>query len=171
LTEKSRGDTFVPMNEVFLDAHGRAKNKEDVVNEIRSFILERPDSFYKIIIGSDSLQTLGHEADFVTAIVVHRVGNGGRYFWSRCRESNFHTLRDRIIREVMLSLGTSMEILEILKKYQDIKFEFEVHVDVGSNGKTSALISEVTGMVRAYHFNVKTKPESYAASSVADKHV
>lgn len=159
------------MSETFLDASGKKLHAREVVDDIRSFMLEKPSAFYKIIIGSDSLQSSGHEADFVTAIVVHRIGNGGRYFWNRTREEHFHTLRDRIIREVMKSLDTSMRILEILKEHDDIKFEFEVHVDVGANGKTSALISEVTGIVRAYHFNVKTKPESYAASSVADKHV
>jgi hypothetical protein len=80
-------------------------------------------------------------------------------------------LRDRILKEVMLSLETSVEILKILKENINIKFDFEVHVDVGQNGKTSELISEVTGMIRAYNFPFKTKPESYAASSVADKHV
>ena len=33
------------------------------------------------------------------------------------------------------------------------------------------MIQEITGMIRANNFEVKTKPESYAASSVADRHV
>ncbi|MEK7506005.1 MAG: ribonuclease H-like YkuK family protein, partial [Patescibacteria group bacterium] len=33
------------------------------------------------------------------------------------------------------------------------------------------LIQEVVGMVRANNFEAKTKPDSYAASKVADRHV
>jgi predicted RNase H-related nuclease YkuK (DUF458 family) len=32
-------------------------------------------------------------------------------------------------------------------------------------------MQEVLGMVRAYNFEARVKPESYAASSVADRHV
>jgi predicted RNase H-related nuclease YkuK (DUF458 family) len=43
-------------------------------------------------------------------------------------------------------------------------------VDVGRNGRTRELIDEVVGMIMASGFPVKTKPDSYAASCVADKH-
>jgi len=33
------------------------------------------------------------------------------------------------------------------------------------------MMQEVIGMVRAYNFEARTKPESYAASKVADRHV
>ena len=146
-------------------------DKKAVVDEIHQYMLSKPQGVYKIIVGSDSQPLTAQNADFVTAIVVHRVGNGGRYFWRRMNNARVFNLRDRILREVMLSLETSVEILKILKENIDIKFDFEVHVDVGPNGKTSELISEVTGMIRAYNLPFKTKPESYAASSVADKHV
>jgi len=150
---------------------GERIEKERLIEEIRDFMEKSPDSLYKIIIGSDSQPLSDNNADFVTAIVVHRIGNGGRYFWRRLNGQKFYNLRDRIINEVMLSINTSLEILDLLKEKIEIKFDFEVHVDIGEHGKTSSLISEVTGMIRAYNFNFKTKPESYAASSVADKHV
>ena len=50
------------------------------------------------------------------------------------------------------------------------KYDFEIHVDVGTVGPTRELIKEVTGMVRANGFSVKTKPESWGASTIADKH-
>jgi predicted RNase H-related nuclease YkuK (DUF458 family) len=159
------------MNSYFLDASGKQISSNEVIDEIKNFISAVPEANYKIIIGSDSQLYGEGVADFVTAIVVHRIGNGGRYFWRKFEKENTYSLRDRIIKEVMLSLNTSTEILKILEEKIEVKFDFEVHVDVGENGKTSALISEVTGMIRAYNFNFKTKPESYAASSVADKHV
>jgi predicted RNase H-related nuclease YkuK (DUF458 family) len=33
------------------------------------------------------------------------------------------------------------------------------------------MIQEVVAMIRASNFQAKTKPESYAASNVADRHV
>jgi predicted RNase H-related nuclease YkuK (DUF458 family) len=157
------------MADLFFDNDGKRLSQEEIVSQIHSYMAQKPQYAYKIIVGSDS-QPLGETADFVTAIVVHRVGNGGRYFWKRLAGERVFNLRDRIIKEVMFSLGTAVEILKVLKENIDIKFDFEVHVDVGANGKTSELISEVTGMIRAYNLPFKTKPESYAASSVADKH-
>lgn len=159
------------MPDNFFSSDGRVLDKKAVIDEIHQYMLSKPQGVYKIIVGSDSQPLSAQNADFVTAIVVHRVGNGGRYFWRRMNNARVFNLRDRILREVMLSLETSVEILKILKENIDIKFDFEVHVDVGPNGKTSELISEVTGMIRAYNLPFKTKPESYAASSVADKHV
>lgn len=126
---------------------------------------------YKITIGTDSQRLADAEADFVTAIVVHRVGNGGRYFWRRFELGKFHTLRDRIIREVMVSLEIAQEVLRELKKMSEVDFDFEIHADIGENGETKAMIQEVVGMIRAYNFEPKTKPSSYAASNVADRHV
>lgn len=159
------------MKDYFCASNGEKISKEEVVEEIKNFIAQKPNSFYKVIIGTDSQPLFNNYADFVTAVVVHRIGNGGRYFWKRINGKKFFNLRDRIINEVMFSLGVSMELLDILKKSIETKFEFEVHVDVGENGKTSELISEVTGIIRGYNLNFKTKPESFAASNVADKHV
>jgi len=46
----------------------------------------------------------------------------------------------------------------------------EIHLDVGRSGETRELIREVVGMVAGSGFDAKIKPESYGASSVADKH-
>jgi predicted RNase H-related nuclease YkuK (DUF458 family) len=156
------------MSDLFFGSDGKKFSKQEIIEEIGSYMLQKPQYHYKIVVGSDS-QPVGEIADFVTAIVVHRVGNGGRYFWKRT-VGKFFNLRDRILKEVMLSLETAVEITKILKENINIKFDFEVHVDVGENGNSSQLISEVTGIIRAYNFPFKTKPESYAASSVADKH-
>jgi len=160
----------------FLSAFGLELGMKEVVAEILRFMAVDPRAQYKILIGTDSEQLLDKRADFVTAVVVHRVGNGGRYFWRRfCPPAGggkFHTIRDRIIREVLLSLEVARSILTELKENQKSEnWTFEIHADVGENGPTSALIAEVVGMIRASNFEAKTKPESYAASKVADRHV
>jgi uncharacterized protein len=142
-----------------------------VVGEIVRFIEADSRYRYKVIIGTDSLGLADNLADFVTAVLVHRVGNGGRYFWRRADEGRFHTLRDRIIQEVVLSLDVAKEVLSELQSTGTSNWDFEIHADIGNNGETKVLIQEVVGMIRANNFEAKTKPESYAATKVADRHV
>ena len=51
------------------------------------------------------------------------------------------------------------------------EWDFEVHADVGENGPTKAMIQEIVGMIRAHDFEAITKPDSCAASNVADRHI
>ncbi len=145
---------------------------DQVSREIVNYINERPDNEYKITLGTDSQKDADNTADFVTAIVVHRVGNGGRYFWRHIEGSTkYHTLRNRITQEVLISLDIAKNFLEAMKNAGAPKFDFEIHVDIGENGATRTLIQELVGMIRANNFEVRTKPNSYAASKVADRHV
>ena len=156
---------------LFNSSYGLKLTINQIVQEIVSFMELDLKRRYKITIGTDSQRLANAEADFVTAIVVHRVGNGGRYFWRRFELGKFHTLRDRIIQEVMMSLEIAQDVLAELKKMSEVDFDFEIHADIGENGETKAMIQEVVGMIRAYNFEPKTKPGSYAASNVADRHV
>jgi hypothetical protein len=156
----------------FVNSLGIKINVPSLVREIVDFIKIKPNARYKIIIGTDSEYISGNNADFVTAVVIHRLGNGGRYFWRRIELGKFYTLRDRIIKEVLLSLDVAKEILKELKKLPDLSnWDFEIHADIGERGETKILIQEVVGIIRANNFEVKTKPESYAATKVADRHV
>ncbi|MEK7181117.1 MAG: ribonuclease H-like YkuK family protein [Patescibacteria group bacterium] len=160
------------MNQLlFNSSYGVKFSVKQIVQEIVSFMAFDMKRRYKITIGTDSERIAGNQADFVSAVVVHRVGNGGRYFWRRVELGKFHTLRDRIIKEVLLSLELAQEVLAELKKIKDISFDFEIHADIGENGETKVMIQEVVGMIRAHNFEVRTKPGSYAASNVADRHV
>lgn len=143
----------------------------EVAREIGRFMEADRGYRYKVIIGTDSEQLADKTADFVTAVLVHRIGNGGRYFWRRIELGKFHTLRDRIIKEVLLSLETAREVLDELNVLGGANWDFEIHADIGEKGPTSVLIQEVVGMIRASNFEARTKPDSYAASKVADRHV
>ena len=156
---------------LFKSAFGLKLPITEVAREIGRFMEADGRYRYKVIIGTDSEQLADKTADFVTAILVHRVGNGGRYFWRRTELGKFHTLRDRIIKEVLLSLETAREVLGKLRELDETNWDFEIHADIGEKGPTSVLIQEVVGMIRASNFEAKTKPDSYAASKVADRHV
>ena len=158
------------MNKLFNDFLGRKLTISEVVDELVGFMRENDKRKYKIIIGTDSQGLEDKTADFVNAIVIHRVGNGGRYFWRREKLGKFYTMRDRIIQEALSSIDVAKEVLKKLKGHDTPAFGFEIHVDVGEQGETRTIINEVVGMVRANNFEVKIKPHSYAASKVADKH-
>jgi predicted RNase H-related nuclease YkuK (DUF458 family) len=158
----------------FNTSYGLSISLDEVAKEIIAFMLQKPDFFYKITIGSDSYTYEDKSAEFVTAIVVHRVGNGGRFFWKREKFGKFYNLHDRIIKEVLVSVETANAFINVFKnkiqeeKDKNLKWSFELHVDVGDEGPTKSLIQEVVGIVKAHNFEAKTKPESYAASKVAD---
>jgi predicted RNase H-related nuclease YkuK (DUF458 family) len=146
-----------------------------VIDDITNYLFEDPNSKYRLVIGTDSQRRLiGDQTltNFVTAIVVHRVGKGGRYFWQNGLKIKTHTLRDKIYKETALSLDLAGRLVpELNKKLNGSKnWELEIHIDVGRVGETRVMIQEVVGMVIGSGYTAKTKPESFAASSVADKH-
>lgn len=146
----------------------------DVIDDIYNYLHESEKHQYQVIVGTDS-QVYLDRTDFVTAIVVRRVGAGGRYFWARQEHTNFKTLRERIYTETLKSLDVAgvvyKNLFESLKKENRLDiFNFEIHVDVGENGATREMIKEVVGMVRGNGYEVKTKPMSYGAFVVADRH-
>lgn len=164
------------MPDFFRTSLGTNISLTEVVGEIIAFMKGDPKREYTITVGTDSERFATGSADFVSAIVVHRIGNGGRYFWRGAELGPFHTLRDRIIREVIISLELGKQLLEALeiaaKEPEGLpKWTFEIHADIGENGPTNVMIQEVVGMIRAHNFQAITKPHSYAASNVADRHV
>lgn len=143
-----------------------------VLGKIADYMAADSEAKYRLVIGTDS-QPRGsrQEAiDYVTAIIVHRVGSGGIYFWTRTIGTKFYSLRERIYTEALLSLQLAQDFLRDFESLGIFKYDLEIHVDVGNVGETRAMITEVVGMIRANGFNVKTKPEAYGASTVADRH-
>lgn len=147
---------------------------DQVVQEISLFIEEDSQSMYRVVIGTDSqAKRVNGEAeiDFVSAIVVHRIGRGGRYFWRKEKQYRMYVLREKIYTETMLSLQLAERLVPQLRKELPAgKYDLEIHIDVGPLGPTRDMIKEVVGMVTGSGYTAKTKPDSYGASSVADKH-
>jgi len=142
---------------------------EEVISDIVEIMEEDPEVRYEIVVGTDSHSSPG-EMDFVSAIIIHRVGKGGRYFWRRVREPKIYTLRQKIYKEATLSFELAKAVMEELEARTPLDYDLEIHVDVGEQGRTRELIDEVVGMIVGSGFAVKTKPDAYAASTVADKH-
>ncbi|MGD8744193.1 MAG: ribonuclease H-like YkuK family protein [Candidatus Woesebacteria bacterium] len=154
-----------------------------MIGEIAEFVDDEPSSFYRLVIGTDSQAKRLNgksEIDFVTAIVVHRVGKGAKYYWRKHREAfelvsykdlKTKILRDKIYTETLISLDVAQRIVPKIRKcISPKKYDLEIHIDVGALGPTRDMIREVVGMVNGNGFTAKTKPEAWGASSVADKY-
>ncbi len=146
-----------------------------MISAISDFVDEEPSSFYRLVIGTDSQERRKNgsiEVDYVSAIIIHRTGKGARYFWKKVKKNGKKPLlRDKIYLETLMSLDIAQSIVpKIRKKISPAKYDLEIHIDVGSLGPTREMIREVVGMVNGNGFTAKTKPESWGASTVADKH-
>lgn len=147
---------------------------DQVVAHVAEFVHAEPESFYYLVIGTDS-QSKGlngtSEIDYVSAIIIHRKGQGARYFWKRERVKPAPLLRQKVYTETMKSLEVAHEVVpKIRAVLNGAKYDLEIHIDVGPKGKTREMIQEVVGMVTGNGFVAKTKPDSWGASKVADKH-
>jgi len=150
--------------------HGRLTMPE-ILGRITGFVESQPDRQYKIIIGTDSQNHNGKGTDFVTALVVHRVGGGGIYFWKGYTQKKPYSLKERIYEEALDSLDFANNFILTLKSAPRLlEIGLEIHVDVGENGRTRDMITEVVAMIQGNGYEVKTKPESFGASKVADRH-
>lgn len=145
---------------------------DELIEEIAKYINQKPEAKYKITVGSDSQGS--NETQFVTAIAILRVGNGGRYFWSKTEKTFCPTLRDRIYKETMHSITFVQELKSKLKEKLGEEFfwdnKIKVHLDVGKNGPTKDFIDGVVGMVKGFGFEAIIKPDSYSAFVLADRH-
>lgn len=163
---------------LFQSPAGTSYSINEIVEAISIFLDEDKKSRYKLTIGTDSEVKLekgkGVVLEFITAIVIYRNGYGGKYFWSKKRIKKTETLREKIYQEVLFSIDTAKILIETLSERLNGNsklYDLEIHIDVGENGSTRDMISEVVGIVTGYGFTAKTKPYSYAASNVADRHM
>lgn len=125
---------------------------------------------YEIIIGTDSEAQNG-TCDFVSAVIVHKKGKGGVYFWGRQKIENLHSIKQRIWQEALISLAVAERVVRDFTSIGLLDLNLEIHVDIGPNGPTREMIADIVGMIRANGFKVATKPASWGASTVADRHV
>lgn len=171
---KDNGDEVPGNKEIFLSPTKGELSLAQVIDEISSFINEDHQASYRVVVGSDSqAKRINGEAeiDFVSAIVVHRVGRGGRYFWNKQKQHKKYVLREKIYTETLLSLQLAERLVpELRRVIPASRYDLEIHIDVGPIGPTREMIKEVVGMVTGSGYTAKTKPESFGASSVADKH-
>ncbi|MCD6528380.1 hypothetical protein J7K44_01955 [bacterium] len=148
---------------------------QGVIKEIVNYMTEKPDRFYDIVVGCDS--SSGELPHFPVVIVILRKGGGGRFFLKKINypssKRKFYNWKERILEEVLLSCKLALVLKEELKRKIQSSFCYQfryIHADIGENGETKDMIKEVAGLIRGNGFEPKIKPESFAASIVADRY-
>lgn len=146
---------------------------QEVIEELIKYIKEKPEKFYDVVVGCDS--SSGETPDFPLVVVALRQGQGGRFFLKKVGYKNrkFYNWKERILEEVLLSCQFALYLRENLEKKitENLNYQFRyIHADIGENGQTRDMVKELTGLIRGNGFEPKIKPESFAASTVADRY-
>ena len=151
---------------------------EQVISEIFGYMQESPEYKYEVVVGCDSPSS--DKPFFPIAIVVLRTGAGGRFFLKKMQYPDSFLKRfaninwkNRILQEVYLSCELALSLRETLEKENKLglKYQFEyIHADVGEIGKTKEMVKEVVGLIKSNGFEPRIKPQSFAATVVADRY-
>jgi hypothetical protein len=150
----------------------------DVIASIKYFIKVNPDSKFRLAVGTDS-QVKGKYTCFAIGIHIHRVGQGAWCCISkRIENKRYRNLQEKIAKETLLTYEVVNMLNEQLMdalcdftvKYKNFDCKLEAHIDVGTRGETRKLIKEMTGYFEGMGIDAKIKPDSYVASSYANRH-
>ena len=160
--------------------YGIVENKEALIDKMFEKILSNEDSKWTIAIGTDS-QNKKDMTRFCSVILLLEKGKGGTYFYKTHSEKRLHVIQNRMLREAELSINIGKDLLKGIdnKLLSDDLFEknvdiaFEIHCDLGNYGKSRDSIKTAIGWISAEFGELvatKIKPDSAAASCIADKY-
>jgi len=131
-------------------------------------------SDFDLTIGTDSQNF--SDTKVVIVVALRCVGHGGIYFYEITHINKINDVRTKLNYETEQSLSLAndlMKEIETDKRYEDffLNTNFAIHVDAGHSekGKTRELIPGIVGWIKSYGYECVVKPESYAASSLANK--
>jgi len=132
------------------------------VQDIARWVREASSGGQVVHVGTDSLQT-GRWTQFVTVIVIHTPGKGGRVSYSREAVTRIVSLRERLLKEVWRSV-------EIALTLEAGPNPMSIHIDASPEEKnlSSKYLQELAGMVMGNGFKAVVKPDAWAASHSAD---
>jgi predicted RNase H-related nuclease YkuK (DUF458 family) len=145
---------------------------ETVIEDIKEYVKSDQDSLYEYIIGCDS-QLFGKGVCYVESIVIHRIGKCGKYYYKKeliSLDPKKLPLSQRIYTETYKSINLIQKLVENLHDVIREKDIALIHLDIGNNGKSKNLINTCLGMVSSYNIKCSIKPDSWASSTIADKH-
>lgn len=146
---------------------------KQIVDIIENKVNERPYSNFQVIVGTDSQNF--DKTKIVLVIALIEESKGGIFFYEITNVKKITNLKNKLYKETEMSLDCASELMdEFEKKYNETgfdytQFHFCIHVDAGFNGDTREVIPEIVGWVKSCGYEVHVKPESFVASSIADK--
>ena len=139
---------------------------EDIFKILSQVILNKN---HKIIVGTDSVK-LGYDFIFTNAICIPNSEKYDRryfYYREKFNDDSYLDLSKRLLKETSDSIDLAMKIRDKLTNAN-----IEIHADVNPNSihKSSKFKNMITGYITGCGFEVKIKPCSFVASSIADNH-
>lgn len=136
----------------------------DLVGELQE-MLRDPDVEHEIHVGTDTQQDR-KSTELVCVVVVLRRSKGGRVFYSREKMPKIRSLRERLMKEVWTSVDVGLRLNEVIP--EDVTLT--IHIDANPNlkFKSSNHVRELAAMAVSQGFRTLLKPQSWAASHVAD---
>lgn len=143
-----------------------------VISVMRKFYDRNVGGNFSIVIGTDSQNF--SDTKMVSVIAMCCEGHGGIYFYKIERINRIQDVRQKLNYETQLSLQYADELLKVLMETDEELFDnvtFSIHIDAGTNpkGKTKELIPALVGWIKACGYEYHVKPESFAASAIANK--
>ena len=132
------------------------------------------DTPCSVIIGTDSQNFA--DTKMVSVIAVICESHGGIFFYEITHKPLISDVRTKLHVETNDSLDLATKLVDILES--DERFSemylncpISIHVDAGNSekGKTKVLIPELVGWIKACGYDAKTKPDSFVASTIADR--
>lgn len=139
---------------------------DDIIDRLKKISLLED---HKIIIGTDSVKVQDHWV-FTKAIAIFSPDKelDRKYFYLRdIFFEDYVDLSKRLLKETSDSISLALDI-----KNKVENANIEIHADVSKNSinKSNKYLNYVTGYISGCGFDVKTKPDSFVASSIADNH-
>ena len=142
----------------------------EVAEDLKASVIQYPSDSFRLIVGTDSQPKIqSGTVTFVTAIILHHVGKGARYYIHKENQRHMYSLRQRMFTEASFSLQIGSELTEMLHSEQS-DWRPEVHLDIGERGATKQLIRELVAWITASGYEARIKPDSFGASKVADRY-
>ena len=128
----------------------------------------------ELTVGTDS-QNHSSGTKIVTVISMICKGHGGIFFYTAEYRELMKIVKQKLETETYISSETAKALLDELDddSYRVLIDEcpLSIHIDAGNapHGKTRDLIQALTGWVHAMGYECEVKPDSYSASTIADR--
>ena len=129
---------------------------------------------FNIVVGTDSQNH--SDTKIVTVVAIICEGHGGIFFNYTSRIDLIENIKEKLNHETGDSLITATELINVFEANDEltelyIEAPISIHIDAGNSkkGKTYVLVKDLVGWVTATGFDCKIKPNSFVASSIADK--
>lgn len=154
---------------------GTRLSVEQTARVLVNKILTDPAGCYDLTVGTDSQNF--DNTRMVEVVALHKRGSGGIFFYHVDHVRRIDNLRVKIYEETQRSLALAGRLTDALRGVlaetcvndRMLDVHMAIHCDVGRNGATKVLVQEIAGWVEAQGYTCLVKPDSYAASGVANR--